>query len=449
MQDMPPVHYAKSGDVRIAYFTLGDGPNDILIAPGAVSHLELGWANPGPREFYRRISEFGRVICFDKRGNGMSDRDATFTFDERLDDIRAVLDGAGSTRVHLIGGSEGGPMSCVFAATYPERVLSLALYGSFASRRHRPGHPSGDSRSLAEIFRDIERLVDGFDNDAVIGEWLRRFTPSAFEGHPEALAASCRRLRTMVSPREFRAHSSASFEVDIRHVLPNIRTQTLVLHRVGDAAVPLESGRYLAANIPRARYLDLPGTEHAEWPVDELVNWIREQSLKGSDEVRNDRRLATVLFSDLVSSTESTVKAGDAAWRRTLDQHDRAVTAAVVEHGGRLVKSTGDGVLATFDGPSRAVRCGLALHDAVAPLGLKVRVGMHSGEIETRGDDVAGIGVVIAARVSALAGAGETLVSNTVKDLVAGSGLGFESRGRHTLKGVPEEWQLFAASAGS
>lgn len=448
MHDMPPVHYAKSGDVRIAYFTLGDVPNDILIAPGAVSHLELGWANPRAREFYQRISEFGRVICFDKRGNGMSDRDATFTFDERLDDIRAVLDAVGSTRVHLIGSSEGGPTSCVFAATYPERVRSLALYGSFASRRQRPGHPSGDARSLSEIFHDLESLVDGFDDDAVIGEWLRRYTPATFEGHPELLAESCRRLRSMVSPRGFRAHMSANYEVDIRHVLPNLHLPVLVAHRAGDVAVPVESGRYLTANIPDARYLELPGTEHAELPVDELVDWIREQSLKESVEVRSDRRLATVLFSDLVSSTESTVEAGDAAWRRTLDQHDRAVTAAVVEHGGRLVKSTGDGVLATFDRPSRAVRCGLALHEAVAPLGLEVRVGMHSGEIEARGDDVAGIGVVIAARVSAMAGSGETLVSSTVRDLVAGSGLVFDDRGQHTLKGVPDAWHLFAASAG-
>ncbi|MEP7215120.1 MAG: adenylate/guanylate cyclase domain-containing protein [Anaerolineaceae bacterium] len=448
MLEMPKVYYARSGDVRIAYFTLGDGPNDILIAPGATSHLEQNWTIPLLREFYLGAATLGRVITFDKRGNGMSDRDATFTFDERLDDIRAVLDAVGSTQVHLIGISEGGPMSAVFAATFPERVRSLAFYGSFASWRKRPGHPSGDPRTVAEFVRDTEKLVDGFDDDAVIGEWVSVFGPATYAEHPEMLSRACRTLRDRVSPTGFRAHWTAAYEADVRHVLPNLHLPTLVIHRTGDLGVPVGSGRYLAANIPNARYLELPGTEHIEMPGDELVAWIDEQNLKESDVPFSGRSLATVLFSDLVRSTESAVKVGDAAWRSKLDEHDKAVASAVAGHGGRLVKSTGDGVLATFDGPSRAVRCGLELHESLTAFGLKMRVGMHTGEIETRGDDVAGIGVHIAARVAAMAGTGETLVSSTVKDLVSGSGLTFADRGRHALKGVPEEWQLFAATGG-
>ncbi len=300
---------------------------------------------------------------------------------------------------------------------------------------------------MAEFVRDTERLVDGFDDDVVIGEWVRPFAPATYAEHPQLLEAACRGVRGTVSPSGFRAHWSAVYEADVRRVLPNVHQPTLVVHRTGDLGVPVESGRYLGASIAQARYLELPGTEHVAIPVDELVAWIAEQSLKESDAPRSDRRLATVLFSDLVRSTESAVKVGDAAWRRTLDQHDRAAESAVTSHGGRLVKSTGDGILATFDGPSRAVRCGLHLHEVLAPFGLEVRVGMHTGEIETRGDDVAGIGVHIAARVSAIAGTGETLVSSTVKDLVAGSGLVFADRGRHALKGVPDEWQVFAAAA--
>ena len=431
----PETRYAKSGELRIAYQVAGSGPLDLVYVPGFVSNIDLFWEIPEWAYFFGRISAFSRLILFDKRGTGLSDRVAGIaTLEERMDDVRAVMDAAGSERAALFGVSEGGPMSLLFAATYPQRARALVLYGSYA----RPSRLLSD-----EEIKLIDRLWG-------TGEYLlARYMP---RGLPEEVFRErCARFeRQSASPSAVIAIRRMNSEIDARHVLPAIRVPTLIMHRIGDSAISVELGRYLAANIPGARYVELPGTDHVPFYERNITDRIvgeTEEFLTGSRSgtAEPDRVLATVLFTDIVGSTRRAAELGDREWRALLDRHDQLVRRELARFRGREVKNLGDGVLATFDGPARAVRCASSIAQTVQPLGITVRSGLHTGEIELKREDIGGIAVHIAARVAALAEPGESLVSSTVRDLVAGSGLRFADRAFHALRGLPEEVHLYTA----
>jgi class 3 adenylate cyclase len=436
--DPPETRYAKSGDLNIAYQVTGGGPLDLVFVPGFVSNLDLVWENPGWVHFFTRLSAFSRLIMFDKRGTGLSDRLAGIaTLEERMDDVRAVMDAAGSDRAALFGVSEGGPMSLLFAATYPERATALVLYGSYAR------HPALTVQSHLEARLALINRAWGS------GEYMQQFfTPSL--ATDDAIQRGLGRVeRQSASPAAALAILAMNAEIDARDILPTIHLPTLVMHRRDDVATSVEAGRYLGRNIPGAKYIELPGENHI--PVferdmlDRIANEVEEFLTGYRADAELDRVLATVMFTDIVDSTKRAAALGDRMWRATLDRHDEIVRQQLTRFRGREVKHTGDGFLATFDGPARAIRCASAIAGTVEPLGLAVRGGLHTGEIELRGDDIGGIAVNIAARVAAMAGPGETLVSSTVRDLVAGSGLRFEDRGRHALKGLPDDVQLYAA----
>jgi class 3 adenylate cyclase len=436
--DPPATRYAKSGDLNIAYTVTGGGPLDLVYVPGFVSNLDLLWENPGWVHFFTRLASFSRLITFDKRGTGLSDRVAGIaTLEERMDDVRAVMDAVGSERAALFGMSEGGPMSLLFAATYPERATALVIYGSYA--RHPALSVEGQWNERCAL---INRAWGS-------GEYLLQFfTPSM--ANDEATQRRLGRLeRQSASPAAALAIMMMNKEIDARDILPTIHLPTLVMHRSGDVATSVEAGRYLGRHIPGAKYVELPGENHI--PVferdmlDRIANETEEFLTGYRAGAELDRVLATVMFTDIVDSTKRAAALGDRMWRATLDRHDEIVRQQLARFRGREVKHTGDGFLATFDGPARAVRCAGAIADTVQPLGIAVRGGLHTGEIELKGEDIGGIAVNIAARVAAMAGPGETLVSSTVRDLVAGSGLRFDDRGRHALKGLPEDVQLYAA----
>jgi pimeloyl-ACP methyl ester carboxylesterase len=436
----PETRYAESGDVRVAYQVLGDGPRDLVLAPGFVSNLELAWERPSYERFMRRLATFARVIVFDKRGSGLSDPvDEAATLEERMDDIRAVMDAEGCVRADVFGWSEGAAMAALFGASRPDRVSALVLYGSFARGTPAEGYPWGLPREVWELGTqegEQEMWGQGFS--------LMGTAPSGFED--EALVRWWGRFeRQSMSPRMARAALRLDGELDIRDVLPSIRVPTLVIHRTGDV-LPVDGARWLAAQIPGARFVELAGDDHWPWisDPDEIVDEV-EQFLTGERPVCElDRVLATVLFTDIVRSTERATALGDRRWRDLLDQHDRLVRRELERHRGREVKTTGDGVLATFDGPARGIQCATAICEQVRPLGIQVRAGLHTGECELRNGDVGGIAVHIGARVAGMAAAGEVLVSSTVKDLVVGSGLSFADRGMHSLKGAPGEWRIYA-----
>jgi class 3 adenylate cyclase len=432
----PETRYAKSGEVRIAYQVVGGGALDLVFVPGFVSNLDLLWEMKWAYLF-NRLAAFSQLILFDKRGTGLSDRDVGIaTLEERMDDVRAVMDAAGSERAALFGISEGGPMSVLFAATYPQRATALVLYGSYA----RPTHLLSDE----EFNKEIE-LIDRLWGT---GEYmLTRYMPRGLSDET-ARRIFARFERQSASPSAVMAIRRMNREIDARHILPAIRVPTLVMHRVGDIAINVELGRYLAANISGARYLELPGTDHVPLDEPDITDRIvdeTEEFLTGSrSEPDVDRVLATVMFTDIVDSTRRAAELGDRQWRALLDRHDDTVRQQLARFRGQEVKNLGDGFLATFDGPARAVRCASAICESVRPLGIAVRSGLHTGEVEIKGDDVAGIAVHIAARVAAEAEAGETVVSSTVRDLVAGSGLRFQDRGIRSLKGLPEEVHLYS-----
>jgi len=427
--------YAKSGQVHIAYQVFGHGAVDLVCVPGFVSHLEHDLREPHIARYFDRLATFARVIVFDKRGTGLSDRELERpTLEERMDDIRAVMDVVGSAEAAIFGVSEGGPLSALFAATYPERCRALVLYGAFEK-----------FSTWIKTEAQLQGIFGYFDHAWGSGELCGRVAPSLasdaalrdwFRAHERLGASPSAAMKLM------RMNS----EIDIRHVLPVIRVPTLVLHRSGDTFVDVAGGRYLGAHIPGARYVELQGNDHLPWIGDAGAILDRiEEFLTGSiTVVEHDRVLATVMFVDMVASTRTAAALGDKAWRELLDRYHRAIACEVSRSRGRIIKSTGDGVLATFDGPARAIRCGLAVREAVAPLGLALKVGLHSGEIELISDDIGGIAVHVAARVAALAGADEVLATSTVKDLVSGSGLRFSHRGSQSLKGVPGEWSIFA-----
>jgi class 3 adenylate cyclase len=432
--DAPETSYAKSGDVRIAYQVVGRGDLDLVWVPGFISNLELAWENPDLTRFYSRLTSFSRLILFDKRGTGLSDRDAGIpSLEQRMDDVRAVMDAAGSQRAALFGVSEGGSMSLLFAATYPERTRALVLYGAYAQ------YP----RSRAES----EQFVEVIDTSWGTGATLRFYARAAASDEKQVRAFG-RNERLGATPSAAIALQRMNEEIDVRDVLPAIRVPTLVLHRVGDERVRVEFGRYIADRISDAKYVELPGVDH--WMFfaelgDRIADEIEEFLTGSRHEIEPDRVLATVLFTDIVDSTKRATELGDRGWRLLRDRHDEAVRQEFARFRGREVKTLGDGFLATFDGPARAVRCAAAIIDRLRPLGLEVRSGLHTGEIEIQREDVGGIAVHIASRVAETAGAGEVLVSSTVRDLVAGSGLSFEDRGSHTAKGLPEPLRLFAA----
>lgn len=433
--DPPETRYAKSGDIDIAYQVVGDGPLDIVFVPGFVSNLDISWEAPGRVEFYSRLASFSRLILFDKRGTGLSDRLAGIaTLEERMDDVRAVMDAAGSQRAALFGISEGGPMSLLFAATYPERARALVLLASFA----RP--PTLTPERLAEDIAKISR-------DWGTGRFLADTFAPDLALDAVALRNYARLERQSASPSAAISVLRMNSEIDARHILPAIRTPTLILHRVGDARVTIDAGRYLAEHIPGAKFIELPGTNHIPFGeprvVDRICDEIEEFLTGSRHEIEPDRVLATVLFTDIAGSTERAVALGDRQWRALLDRHDQAVREQFARFHGHEVKNLGDGFLATFDGPARAVRCATAISQSVEPLGISVRSGLHTGEIELKRDDIGGIAVHIAARVADLAQPGESLVSSTVRDLVAGSGLRFADRGLHALRGLPEQVHLY------
>ena len=436
----PETRYARSGDLRIAYQVVGSGSFDLVLVFGFVSNLDLVWERPEWANFLSRLAKFSRLILFDKRGTGLSDRTAGIAnLEERIDDIRAVMDAVQSERAALFGISEGGPMCLLFAATYPQRVRALVLYGSYA---RQPGSNSEDY--LRERIEAINRLWGTGD---YIGT---RFSPkmAGDEGFRRWMA---RWERGSASPSAVIALNAMIGEIDARHLLPAVRVPTLIIHRTGDIPCPVEGGRYLAQNIPGAKYVELPGDSHV--PVyepeiaDRIIGEIEEFLTGSRSEAEIDRVLATVMFVDIVESTKRAAELGDRQWRALLDRHDETVRQQLARFRGREVKTLGDGFLATFDGPARAVRCASAIAETVRPLGIAVRSGLHTGEIELRPNDVGGIAVHMAARVAGIAEPGETVVSSTVRDLVAGSGLRFRDRGFHALRGLPEELHLYSLLA--
>jgi class 3 adenylate cyclase len=433
-------HYTKSGDINIAYQVHGDGPLDLVFVPGFVWHVELAWEIPALAHFLRRLAGFGRLIMFDKRGQGMSDRPMRPpTLEDSMEDVRAVLEASGSEQAAIFGISEGGPMSTLFAATFPERVVSLILFGTQARVLSAPDFPWGVDEE--QLDRWQARALREWGGAAGVDLWA----PSAV-GDQEFESWWARLLRQGTSPAGALELINLYREIDVRPVLPSVRVPTLVLHRTGDRLVSVEQARYLARTIPDARLLELPGGDHLPFigDQDRLLDEA-EEFLTGSRRAHEpERALATVLFTDIVGSTETAAAVGDKRWREMLERHDSTIRRTLEIHRGREVKTMGDGFLATFDGPARAIRCADAIRTALSSIGVDVRVGIHTGEVELIGEDVGGMAVNIGARIGAIAAAGEILVSSTVRELVVGSGLTFTERGAHTLKGVPGEWVLFA-----
>ncbi len=444
---MPPeTRYARSGDVSIAYQVVGDGPFDVVFVPPSSSHVELGWEVPTLRVLFDGISAFARLIVFDKRGTGMSDPVAGVpSLETRMDDVRAVMDASGSERAAILGWSEGVAMSAPSAATYPQGAWALVLYGGFARELRAHDYPWGETD--AEALRVLDSERNSSDRAALVAELARSGMPT---GTDEEIAALARLMRQSISPGASEALARMNIQIDIRHVLPAIRVPSLVLHNSGDRWVEIERGRDLANRIPGAEFVEFPSDGHitpaAEMPrvLDEIERFL--QAAWETDARREpDRQLATLLFTDIVDSTTQLTKLGDAGWREVLERHHALVRSELARARGTEVDTAGDGFFAAFDGPARAVRCAKSIVDRMHELGLDVRSGLHTGECEIVDGKVSGIAVHTGARVAAHAGPGEVLVSSTVKDLVAGSGLEFEDRGVHELKGIPGEWRLYAA----
>lgn len=430
--------YARNGEVSIAYQVIGQGELDLLWVPGFASHVELYQAEPAIRAFQRRLASFARLIVFDKRGTGLSDPVAGVpSLEERMEDMRAVLDAVGSERPALFGISEGGPASALFAATYPERTRALIEYGTIARGRKDAQHPWGLSQ---DAYDKMNAALESWGE----GRSLEAFAPSIQPNTVQRLAWAAFE-RAAASPAMARAIIRAWTDIDLEPILPLVRVPTLVLHRTGDF-LDVEGGRYIAQQIPGARYVELEGCDHLPWIDFEPIADEIEEFLTGAHHAVPERALATVLFTDIVDSTRRAAELGDGPWRDLLDRHDALVRNELHRHDGREVKTTGDGFLTTFDGPAAAIRCARAIVEELRSLGLDTRAGIHTGECELRGDDVAGMAVHIGARIGALAAPGEVLVSGTVRDLVVGSGIEFADHGEHELKGVPGRWRVFAVA---
>ncbi len=438
---LPETRFTRSGDVTIAYQVVGEGALDLLIVPGFISHLEQAWEDPGYSRFLSGLASFSRLIRFDKRGTGLSDRVFGIpTLEERMDDVRAVMDAAHSTRAALFGISEGGPMSVLFAATYPERTSALILYGSIAKGSWAPDYPWGprpdetweawleDWRSEWGGPSEIETWAPSAAKDERFREWWAKY------------------LRLAGSPGSVVSLWRMNHAIDVRPILPTVRVPTLVLHRTGDRAVSVEEGRYLAQHMPGSKFVEFDGDDHLWWVGDSesMVSEMEEFLTGQRHSAELDRVLVTVLFTDIVNSTKRAAELGDSRWRDLLDGHNREMQAEISRFKGRPVKSTGDGFLATFDGPARAIRCALAVAPQMRRLGIEIRSGLHTGEVQLMGEDVSGIAVHTAARILEEAKPNEVWASRTVRDLVAGSQLKFRERGTYSLKGIAGDWPLFS-----
>jgi len=431
-----PIRYARSGETSIAYQVTGDGPMDLVLVPGFFSHLEIDWQHPAHASFLDRLGSFARLIRFDKRGTGLSDRSVGLPdLETRMDDVRAVMDAVSSEQAALFGYSEGGPMSVLFAATYPDRTRALVLYGTYATRVRAHDYPWastwGERVAMAHALEetwgenvDLSTMIPSAD--AAMSTWFQR------------------RGRASLSPAAARDLILMNSKVDIRDILPAVRCPTLVLHRPDDRDSRIEEGLYLAERIPGSRFVELPPGDHVPWVEADQILDIVEEFLTGSRPERFPNRvLATILFTDIVSSTDRLRELGDSAWTALLERHHSEVRRELGAFSGEEVGTTGDGFLALFDGPGRAIRCALAIRESLAVLGLEVRAGIHTGEVE-RKEELGGIAVHLAARVLGEAGSGEILVTRTTRDLVEGSGLLFEGRGARELKGIDGARMLYA-----
>lgn len=443
--ETPETKYTKVGESYLAYQVVGEGPVDLLYMPGLVSHVDMKWEYPPWRHIFERLASFSRFISFDRRGAGASDPvhlDALPTWEDWIEDISAVLDATDSKRAALLAWSDGGTMAMLYAASHPERVAALVLSNSFARYFVADNYPTGATPEEQEMLYGL--IEQGWGTEA----FAAAVNPST-AADQEALRFQARYLRASVTPRVAVAQNRYTDAFDARFSLPLIQAPTLVVHN-HSAIIPIDHGRFLAEHIPGARFIEFPGADLGlgfTESADEVLDLV-EEFLTGHRRTQpTDRVLATVLFTDVVGSTERAAQLGDHRWKELLDRLDRTAQGEVEKFGGRLINTTGDGHLATFDGPGRAIRCARSLIDAVRGLGVEIRVGLHTGECELRGADVGGIAVHIGARVAALARPSEVLVSRTVTDLVAGSGIEFDDRGEHALKGVPGEWRLFAVKS--
>ena len=441
---IPDVRYASCNGGRIAYQVLGDGPIDMVFMSAWFSHVDGRWEEPSFARMLSRFSSFARLIVFDKRGTGASDplpTDAT-TWEDWADDIRTVMDAAGSERAAIVGVGDSGPIAMLFAATHPERVSALVVANTSARATRAPDYPWGRTPQEVEQFLEEEEATWGF------GGMLEKFTPSKVND-PNYRRWWAKYQRMAASPGTSTSVARLIFQMDVRPFLQTIQAPTLVVQRRDLAMASVEHGRYLGDHIPNAKYMEMPGSDYFIYlGGSEVIDAIEEFLTGVPPEAEPDRVLATVVVTDIVGSTDRALTLGDRRWLALLDMHDYVIRRKIEEFRGRIVKTTGDGMLATFDGPARAVHSSLAMASALRDVGIDIRSGLHTGEIELRGDDVGGIGVHIGSRIASVAEAQEVLCSRTVKDLTVGSGIGFEDRGVYELKGVPERWRLFAAVPG-
>ncbi len=436
---IPETRYARSGKISIAYQVVGSGPIDLVIVPGWLSNIELFWEEPNIVRFFEKLTTFSRLILFDKRGTGLSDRgtDAA-TLEERMDDVRAVLDAVGSTRAALLGYSEGGTMSTLFAATYPDRIAALITIGSYARRLRSDDYPYFTTReealkAVAAAEADwggpvwIDVRLPSVANDPIIRQWWARY------------------LRMSASASAAAALQRMNLEIDVRHILPSIRVPTLILHSKADRAIPVGAGRHMAEHIPNAKFVEIDATDHLPFydKADEFLHHIATFLTGGSTPQIFESRVSTLMFTDIVGSTRMAVEKGNARFADLLEAHHAAVRSEFSRYRGEEIRTAGDGFVASFDGPARAIRCALAIEKSLAARGIVCRIGLHTGECEVRQGQLHGIALNIAARIAAFASPGSVFVSQTVKDLVAGSNLEFADAGLHALKGLPEEWRLY------
>ena len=440
----PETHYTKVDGTHIAYQVIGEGELDIVVVPGWVSHLEVQyWEEPIVARFFKRLASLGRLILFDKRGTGLSDRvstDALPTLEQRMEDVHAVMDAADSSKAALFGISEGGAMCMLYAATYPERVSALLMAGCF------PRWIKDDDYPWAPTREQHEAAMDAYERNWGTAIGFKTVAPSVAQDE-RFKSWWARNLRMGASPADGIALYRMNIEIDVRSILPTITVPTLILHRSGDRLINVGNSRYMAKQIPNAKYVELEGDDHLPWfgDANDPVTQIQAFLTGAQSFEEHERILTTVLFADVVGSTATLASIGDAEWHNRIQSFYDIAHKELSGFRGKLENTTGDGVLATFDGPARAVRCALSLCAAVKPTGLDIRVGVHTGEVQKMKDDIVGLAVHIASRVMDIAMPGETLVSRTVKDITAGSGLEFEDRGRHTMKGVPDKWRVYRA----
>lgn len=446
---MPPkTQYTSSGEVNIAYQVFGDGAHELVLTPQFISNLDFNWTDPGMVSWLQALGSFARVVTFDKRGMGLSDPVPTApSIEERVADTLAVIDAAGFERPVLLGISEGGASNIALSATHPDRVTALVLYGAYPKLLPDNDYLS-DLRGWAEKFvTDREEALDRWGEGIWADFWLSEEGFELTDADRRAFGAA---ERATASPAMARAATNAVLELDVRGILSSIAVPTLILHRLGDPLHHIGHARYMAEHIPAARLVELEGRAYAPWfgDMDAIVDEIREFVTGTRAGQASDRMLATILFTDICGSTERAAELGDRRWREVLEAHDRAAREELGRYGGRAVKSLGDGLLATFDGPVAAIRCARAIQDAVAPLDMELRAGVHTGECERMGQDVGGMAVHLAARVGSKASPGQVLVSETIRGLIIGSGIQLEDRGEYELKGVPGRWRLYAVAGG-